>query len=152
MKHLKFVLIALITLGTVSFSQAQSKIAHISTQDLIESMPDYQDAKSQINKLQNSYKSQIQDMYKELQQKNDKYQNEAEDQTDEENKKRMQDLQDSQQRIRKFQQNAQEKLSEKQEELMKPLLEKAKNAIEKVAKEEGYDYVLDSSQGSNVLV
>ncbi len=152
MKHVKFILIALITLGTVSLSQAQSKIAHISTQELIESMPDYQDAKSQISKLQNSYASQIEDMYKELQEKSKKYEAEAPDQSDEENQRRMQDLQESNERVRSFQQNAQKELSEKQEQLMKPLLDKAKNAIETVANQKGYDYVLDSTEGGGVLV
>ncbi len=152
MKHVKLFLIALITLGTVSLSSAQTKIAHISTQELIESMPDYQDARSQISKLQNSYSSQIEDMMKELQEKSKKYESEAPDQTDEENQRRMQDLQESNERVRSFQQNAQKELSEKQESLMKPLLDKAKNAIEKVAEEEGYEYVLDSTEGGGVLV
>lgn len=152
MKHVKLFLIALITLGTVSLSNAQSKIAHISTQELIEAMPDYQDARSQISKLQDSYSSQIEDMYKELQEKSKKYESEAPDQNDEENQKRMQDLQESNERVRNFQQSAQKELGEKQESLMKPLLDKAKSAIEKVAEQEGYEYVLDSTEGGGVLV
>lgn len=152
MKHLKFVLIAFITLGTVSLSNAQSKVAHVSTQQLIEEMPDYQDAKSEMSKTQNSYRSQIEDMYKELQEKSEKYESEATEQADEENQRRMQDMQESQERIRKFQENAQQELDEKQEDLMEPLLEKARGAIEKVSKDQGYDYVLDSSEGGGVLV
>lgn len=152
MKHLKIVLIALAFLGTGSIAKAQSKVAHISTQELIEAMPDYQDAKSQMNKLQNSYKTQLEDMTKELKEKSEKYQSEAKETSDEENQERMQEMQESQQRIRQFQQQAQKELDEKQQGLMEPLLEKAKNAIQKVAEKEGYDYVLDSSEGGGVLV
>lgn len=152
MKHLKFFLIALITVGTVGLSQAQTKIGHISTQELIESMPDYQSAMSELKKLQNSYTSQYKDMLKELQEKSDKYKAEAPDKTDAENQTRMQEMQDSQQRIRDFWQNAQDDLGDKQEKKLKPILEKAKTAIEKVAKQEGYDYVLDSTKGSDVIV
>lgn len=152
MKHLKIALIALLTLGAVSFSQAQSKVAHISTQELIEAMPDFQDARSQMSKLQNSYKSQIEDMYKELQEKSERYEAEAKDQTNEENQQRMEEMQESQERIRNFQMNAQQELDQKNEELMKPLLDKARNAIEKVAKTQGFDYVLDSADGGGVLV
>lgn len=152
MKHLKIALIALLTLGAVSFSQAQSKVAHISTQELIEAMPDFQDARSQMSKLQNSYKSQIEDMYKELQEKSERYEAEAKDQTNEENQRRMEEMQESQERIRNFQMNAQQELDQKNEELMKPLLDKARNAIEKVAKTQGFDYVLDSADGGGVLV
>lgn len=152
MKHLKIALIALMTIGAFNLGNAQSKVAHISTQQLIESMPGYQDAKSEMSKMQNSYKSKLEDMQKELQEKNDNYQSEVDDVSDEENEKRMKEMQESQQRVREFQQNAQEDMNDKQEELMKPLLEKAKNAIEKVAKDEGYDYVLDSTEGGGVLV
>jgi len=152
MKQLKFVLIALFTFGALSFSQAQTKIAHIDSNILIESMPDFQDAKSQMNKLQNSYKSQIEDMYKELEEKRERYESEVESQTDEENERRMMDFQESQQRIMQFQQSAQQELDNKQEELLQPLLERAKKAIEKVAKDKGFQYVLDSAEGGNVIV
>lgn len=152
MKHLKIVFVALFTLGAITFSQAQSKIAHIDSNELIEAMPEFQDARSQMNKLQNNYKSQIEDMHKELQEKSERYESEADSQTDAENERRMVDFQESQQRIMEFQQKAQRQLEEKQEELLRPLLDKAQKAIEKVAKNKGYDYVLDSTEGGNVIV
>ena len=36
--------------------------------------------------------------------------------------------------------------------MMKPLYDKAREAIEKVAAAQGFDYVMDSSQGSSVLM
>ena len=36
-------------------------------------------------------------------------------------------------------------------ELLKPVLEKARTTIQKVARAKGYDYVLDSSEGSVVI-
>lgn len=152
MKKLKIALLAVLTLGVLSFAQAQTKIAHIDSNELIEAMPEFQDAKSQMNKLQNSYRSQLEDMYKELEEKSQRYEAEAASQTNEENERRMQEFQDSQERIMAFQQNAQREIENKQEELLKPLLERAKNAIERVAKTKGYEYVLDSTEGGNVIV
>src|SRR5690625_6056 len=152
MKQLKFVLIALFTFGALSFSQAQTKIAHIDSNILIDSMPDFQDAKSQINKLQNSYMSQIEDIYKAQEEKRESYESEVESQTEEENERRMMDFQETQQRIMQFQQSAQQEHDNKQEELLQPLLERAKKAIEKVAKDKGFQYVLDSAEGGNVIV
>lgn len=152
MKQVKFLLIALFTFGAISFGQAQTKIAHINSNELIEEMPEFQSAKSQMNKLQNSYKSQIEDMYKELEEKRERYEAQVEEQTAEENERRVMDFQESQQRIMQFQQGAQEELDEKQEELLKPLLDQAKDAIQKVAKDKGYEYVLDSAEGGNVIV
>lgn len=152
MKQLKILLIALFTFGAISFGQAQTKIAHIDSNELIEAMPEFQNAKSQMNKLQNSYKSQIEDMYKELEEKRERYEAQVAEQSEEENERRVMDFQESQQRIMQFQQTAQEELDVKQEELLKPLLDQAKTAIQKVAKDKGYEYVLDSAEGGNVIV
>lgn len=54
--------------------------------------------------------------------------------------------------IRQFQGQAQEDLGSKEAALYKPIFEKAKAAIEKVANAQGIQYVLDSTQGGGVLV
>ena len=49
MKQLKTLLLAaVICIGTVSFSNAQSKVAHINTEDLISVMPEYKAAQAQL--------------------------------------------------------------------------------------------------------
>ena len=71
--------------------------------------------------------------------------------TDEENQKRGLELQEKQQRIQQFQADAQKDLQKKEIDLMKPVSEKAKTAILKVSRAQGFDYVLDSSQGVTIL-
>ena len=56
------------------------------------------------------------------------------------------------QSIRQFQGGAQQDLAKKEEDLMKPIFDKAKAAINKVAKAQGFQYVLNSVEGSGVLV
>ena len=55
---------------------------------------------------------------------------------------------DLEKRIREFQTKAQSSLQTKEQELMKPLVQKAKDAIETVAKENSYTYVFDSGSGA----
>ena len=43
-------------------------------------------------------------------------------------------------------------MQQKQADLLRPLIEKARAAVEKVAAAQGFDYVMDSSQGSSVLM
>ena len=52
------------------------------------------------------------------------------------------------QRIQSFQQNAQQALQAKEQELLEPILAKAREAIEEVAKEGGYTYIFDRSLGT----
>ncbi|HVA98516.1 MAG TPA: OmpH family outer membrane protein, partial [Bacteroidia bacterium] len=54
---------------------------------------------------------------------------------------------DLNQRIQDFQTQAQQDIQKKNDELTKPVYDKAKKAIDEVAKEKGYKYVLDTSTG-----
>jgi outer membrane protein len=51
-------------------------------------------------------------------------------------------------RIQNFQQQAQESLQAEETKLIEPIVNKAKKAIEQVAKENGYTYVVDTSTGA----
>ncbi|HNQ28382.1 MAG TPA: OmpH family outer membrane protein [Aquaticitalea sp.] len=153
MKHFKTHLFAaLMFIGATSFTMAQSKIAHINTGDLIEAMPQMKSAKTELEKLGKTYEAEIQKMATEYQNKMKQYQAEAETKTEEENQKRVQEVATIEQSIRQYQATAQEDLQKKETELMKPLFEKAKAAIQKVARAQGFDYVLDSTQGGGVLL
>ena len=153
MKHLKklFLLTAMIMLCSFSL-QAQSKVAHVNTQELVESMPEMQNAKSELEKLAKTYETDIQAMATELQNKIKQYDAESSTKTDEENGKRLQEVQGMEQSIRQYQAQAQQDLQKKELELLKPITEKAKNAILKVGNDQGFDYVLDSSQGQGVIM
>ncbi|MBK86794.1 MAG: hypothetical protein CMC86_06320 [Flavobacteriaceae bacterium] len=153
MKHLKnlFLITAIITLCSFSL-QAQSKVAHVNTQELVESMPEMQNAKSELEKLAKTYETDIQAMATELQNKIKQYDAESSTKTDEENGKRLQEVQGMEQSIRQYQAQAQQDLQKKELELLKPITEKAKNAILKVGNDQGFDYVLDSSQGQGVIM
>lgn len=144
--------VAIIVGGAVSANAQDSKVAHIATQNLIESMPEYQAAMSQLEKLQNTYTSDIDDLMKEAQNKNKQYQAEAATKSDDENAARAQELQATQQKIMQYRQNAQQELQKKENDLIKPILEKARTAIQNVARNKGYDYVLDSTTGTGVIL
>jgi outer membrane protein len=153
MKHLKLLLVAavLVIAGT-QFSEAQSKIAHINTEELIKAMPETKAAVAELEKLQKTYEAEIQTLNTELQNKVKQYDAEASTKTDEENASRIQEVQEFDQRIRAYQGNAQQEMQKKQIDLLQPVSKKAKEAILKVAKAQGFDYVLDSSNGSSVIL
>ena len=70
MKHFKTLLFAgLLFVGATSFSIAQSKVAHINTQELVASMPEMLSARAELEKLQKSYETEIQTLASELQKK-----------------------------------------------------------------------------------
>lgn len=153
MKQIKTLLIATaLFIGATSFVQAQSKVAHISTQELVSAMPEMKAAQAQMDKLGKTYEADIKNMATELDTKVKQYDAESSTKTQEENAKRVQEVQTMEQNIRQYQQQAQKDMQQKEVDLLKPITEKAKAAILKVARAQGFDYVVDSSQGSGVIM
>jgi outer membrane protein len=80
------------------------------------------------------------------------YSQEAESKTAEENAKRSQEMQTTEQTIAQYRQNALQDLQKKEVELLKPVYEKARVAVQKVARAKGFDYVIDSTTGTGVIL
>lgn len=145
MKNFKTLLLATaLFIGATGLISAQSKVAHIDTQKLVEAMPEYKSADAEILKLGQTYEAQIQDSFKELDKKLKQYDAEAAAQTEETNIERMKEVEGMKQSLAQFRQNAQRDLEKKRIDLLKPITEKAKAAIEKVAAAQGFDYVLEA--------
>ncbi len=151
MKQLTVLLLTLL-MGLGSTVQAQQKIAHIDVQKILTEMPEYKKAQAELKQLYQTYQKEFEQMQKEYYDKLQKYQQEAGQVTQEENKRRAEELQKMEQSIMQAQQRIQEDLAQKEAEKMKAIQDKLMGAIEKVAAEKGYDYVLDSSAPSSVLV
>ena len=152
MKHLKTLLFAVALIVGTSFVNAQSKIAHINTQELVNAMPDMKIAQAELEKMAKTFQTDIQSMGTEYQNKMKQYEAEASTQTQEENAKRAQEVGTMENTIRQYQANAQQELAKKEAELLEPIYKKAKDAIVKVAKAQGFQYVLDSTAGQGVIL
>ncbi|MDC6354507.1 MULTISPECIES: OmpH family outer membrane protein [Robiginitalea] len=138
--------------AATGFVQAQHKTAHINVAELLQQMPEMKAAQAELKKLQETYQADIKSSLDELQNKFTQYNNEASSMSQEENQKRALELQGFERNIGEAQQAAQQELAKKQQELFDPISKKAKAAIEKVAAAQGFQYVLDSSPGSGVIV
>jgi outer membrane protein len=153
MKKIKTLLVALVVFaGATSFVNAQTKIAHINAQELIEMMPEYKAAQNSLEKIQRSYETEIKAMMSELETKARRYDVEASEQTDQENQKRFEEIQDMQNNIQAYRQQAMEDLDQKRADVFKPILEKAQSTIQKVGRAQGFNYVLDSTMGSGIIL
>jgi outer membrane protein len=137
-------LIAIITLGFNSL-QAQTKVAHISTDLLISLMPETKALNSELEKLSKTYETELKAEEAKLEAKLKKYEAEASSQTDEVNQQRQIEVQQDQQNLYQASQVAREDITKKRNEKLKPILEKAKKAIDDIAAEQGYTYVLEAS-------
>jgi len=127
---------------------AQQKIGHVSTDAIMKQLPDAQDAQKQLDALVVEWQGELNKMQQDWQKKFDDYDQKKLIMTDARRAEAERDLRDLDQRIadyrsQKFGQSGE--LFQKQNDLMKPVQDRVFKAIQDVATEEGYDYVLDKS-------
>jgi outer membrane protein len=133
---------------SVGFSQVNAKLGYIDSNELLDLMP----GKDSIQKVLQDYgrmlETQLQTMYAEYQTKVQDYQANSRTMSDIIRQTKEKELADLETRIQSFQQQADTDLQDKQVALLQPLLDKAKNAINAVAKENGYTYIFDVGTGA----
>ena len=154
-----WVITAAFILGGTTVAMAQAKIAHIDSQKLLKEMPDMKKAQAELQKVEQSYTNDIQASIKEYQKKLEVFQQKVNALTEAQLKekqaeleKEQRNLETMQNNIRQAQQTAAEEYQKKSQALIEPIMEKAKKAVQKVAKTQGYQYVLDSAAGAGVIV
>lgn len=139
----KFIIAALLILPMTMFAQ---KFAHVNTEEIIKSLPEYTKAMEDIQKMQKDYEDEFGRMQAELQTKSEELEkNPPTVETIRQRKE--QELQELYQRMQQFGQTAQQDLQKQQNEKMQPILAKVQNAIKEIGVAGGYVYVMDTSSG-----
>ena len=132
---------------------AQQKLGHINSADLLQSMPEMKTADASFQTFAKAKQTTLEKMDAERQKKITVYQEKAKT-ISEANKetvsKELQtlatEIQDMEKRLGDAQQKSEEELQAKRTELYQPVFKKAEDAVKVVAKEKGYAYVFDISQ------
>lgn len=139
-------------LFTANIANAQQKLAHLNSAQIIEAMPEVKTARTTLENIQKAKQAEIEKMISEYQGKL-KAAQDKEKTMSEANKeavsKELQamgtELQDLEKRINEARTKAQQELEAKNAELFNPIQVKADNAIKAVAKEKGFAYVFDTA-------
>ena len=145
-----FLGIALFVMSGVA--QAQVKIAHVNTAEILDAMPDKAKAEKDLEKYYGELQGQLETMAKEYQAKMQDYEANQATMSNLVKQSKEKEIIDIQNRIQQFQANAEGEFEKKRAELLSPILEKIQNAINSVGKEKGYTYVLDLATGAAVFV
>lgn len=151
MRHLKSLLIIAFMTLSIGIAQAQ-KVAHVNYERVVANMPETRALQDELAKISKTYKDDIDEMVNKLKTKLQKYEAESKTQTDAENQKRAQEVQDERTRIAQAEQAAYQEIQQKQQKGLTPIVKKAQEAVQAVAKSREIQYVLDSSAGKGLLV
>jgi len=124
---------------------AQQKFAHVNFSELVQLMPEADQARTTMDASSKEAAETYQAMADEFNAKYQQYQQKAATWTQAIRETKEKELTDIQQRIQEFNQTVQAELQQQQQQLMAPIYQKAQETIEKLAKEGGYIFVFDQT-------
>lgn len=150
MKNALVIVFAFILFASAQPAQAQVKLklGHINTNELMAMMPGRDTAEKALEAYAKTLQDQLAAMQNELSNKLAIYDNEKNNLLEPVRAAREKELMNMKNNYDEFQASAQEELSAKESELVKPLIDKAKKAIDEVAVEKGYTYIFDTGTGA----
>ena len=132
MKKLIVLLLMILPLGAIA---QEVKIAFVKTQEVFMAMPEVSGMEKQMADLNEKYRVELK-QYSDFVAQQDSL-------TENIKLRRMQEIQDIQERMDNFVQVAQQDVQKKQQELLQPIQQKLHEAIQKVGEEKGYTYIID---------
>ena len=149
----KFLLIAFSIMLASATVNAQ-RYAIIDTKYILDKMPEYKDADKKLATVSEQWQKEIDDKQAQLNQMYRNFEAEQYMLTDELKKKREDQLFYLEKDIRDLQKKRfgyEGDLFKERQKLVKPVQDKVYNAIQKMAVNRGYDFVLDKSEGITVI-
>lgn len=149
----KYVFLAACFLFLAGFAHAQ-KYAIIDTKYILDKMPEYKTAQGQLDNFAKAWQKEIDDIQQELDKMYKTYDAEQVMLSDELKKKREDQLFMKEKNVRDLQRQRfgfEGDLFKKRQELIQPIQNKVYNAVQKLAVQRGYDFILDKSEGITVI-
>tara|TARA_B100000925_G_scaffold289388_1_gene272174 strand:+ start:7918 stop:8409 length:492 start_codon:yes stop_codon:yes gene_type:complete len=137
----KIIFITLISFLTTNIF-AQNKLGHVNAQEILVQMPAFKTAENDLKKFQINLENRLNGLLSELEQLRKSYEADAASLTDLEKQDKELEMQSLYQRIEAFQADAQVQLQKEEQRLLAPIQEDLINAINEVAKEGNYTYIL----------
>ena len=123
------------------------KFGHVNAQDIIQVMPEYTKARTEIEALAKQYDDDLKNMQDELTKKSQAYEKEQATLPENIKQRREQELQEMYQKIQQSYQDNQQALGKAQQEKMQAITTKVIDAIKQVGQAGGYVYIMDIAGG-----
>jgi len=146
-----FILGCVLLLSSLVFAQ---RYAIIDSKYILDKMPDYKSAQKNLDDIAGGWQKEIEKMETELSRMYKDFDAEQVMLSEELRKKREDQLFVKEKAVRDLQRQRfgfEGDLFQKRQQLMKPVQDKVYNAVQKLAVQRGYDFILDKSEGITVI-
>jgi outer membrane protein len=151
MKRVIGIFIILVGLANVASAQ---RYAYVDSQYILESVPEYEKAQEELNKLSEQWVKEVEDRFNQVQTKRNEYEAEKILLPEEIRKQRLKEINtlDSQAKdLQKKRFGVGGDLFSQREQLIKPIQDRIFNAIQAIASERNFAFVFDKANQSNLL-
>ena len=129
------------------FAIFAQKFGHLNSADIIQAMPEYAKAQTEIQELEKQCTNELQMMEQELAKKSEAYEKEKATLPANIQQRRETELQELYARMQQYYQTSQQELQQASQEKMAALTEKITKAIKEVGVAGGYVYIFDLASG-----
>jgi outer membrane protein len=126
-------------------ASAQAKFGHVNTQEIMQAMPEFTKAQSEIKALQDQYEADLKSMQDELQKKGEAFEKEQANLPENIKQRRQQELQDMYTKIQQSYQDNQQALGKASQEKMQAIQTKILDAIKAVGQAGQYVYIMENN-------
>lgn len=147
--------ILIMVLFVAPLSLAAQKFAHFDYATIMQAMPEFKKAQTEMEAIGKQYREELQNMEKEINTKIEKFQSEVTDKTPENiRNRRAQEIQDLQQRYQQAAQDNEQAFDEARQKKFQPITQKVMDAVNAIAKEGNYVYIVDknASQQAGIVI
>jgi outer membrane protein len=130
------------------------RIAYVDVNDILESLPEYQKAQEQLDKIATQWRQEIAVEQDKIKGMYSKYQAEQVLLSEEMKKQREEEIMNKEKEVRELQRQKfgpEGALFKKREELVRPIQERVFNAIQKYAEDRGYEFIFEKGSASGML-
>lgn len=151
MKKVSLLFYSLLLCGSITVAQ---RYAVIDSKFILEKIPDYTDAQRRLDQFSYSWQQEIDQKQTALDKMYKDYDAEQVMLTEALRKKREDEIFNKEKELRDLQKKRfgfEGDVFKKRQELIKPIQDKIYNAIQKLASEKQYDFILDKSEGITVI-
>ena len=147
----KLILMLMLFMPMATFAQ---KFGHVNAQEVMASMPEFIKARGEVEAQAKQYDNDLKAMQEEMQRKYEDYEKNKSTMNETKRNETEASIQQLMQKFQQAQQDNTEKFQQEQQKKMQPIMQKVMNAVNTVAQEGGYVYIIDknASQQAGIVI
>ena len=148
------VLLTAVVAVLITFSASAQRFAFVDVNKILESIPEYQEAQTELDRIAKTWRQEIAQEYDVIKGMYNRYQAEQVLLSDEARAEKEEEIMNKEKAVRKMQKERfgpEGDLFKRRQELVRPIQDRVYDAIEEYSNERGYDFIFDKSGAAGII-